>query len=103
MTQPELEQMVLTLKGRLDAYEFTDRFMFSKTVQMADGRNIQLGRTTGTKIGTAADQKIGFFGHAPVAQQSHISAPSSGTTVDSQARGAITSTLTALGALGFIA
>lgn len=103
MTQPELEQLVLTLKGRLDAYELSDRFMFFKMLQMADGRNVQLGRTTGTMIGTAADQKLGFFGHAPVAQQSHISAPSGGTVIDIQARNAITSTLSALEALGFTA
>jgi hypothetical protein len=30
--------------------------------------NIALGTTTGTKIGTAANQKIGFFNHAPVVQ-----------------------------------
>lgn len=47
----------------------SDRITFKKHAQFFDGRNIQLGRTTGTKIGTAADQKLGFFGAAPVAQQ----------------------------------
>jgi hypothetical protein len=47
-----------------------DKFVFQKHVQLFDGRNIQTGRTTGTKIGTAADQKLGFFGVTPVAQQS---------------------------------
>ena len=103
MTQPELEQLVLQLKGRLDDYERTDRFIFKKTLQFLDGRNMQFGTTNGTKIGTASNQKVGFFGVAPVAQQSHISAPSGGVTVDGQARGAITSTLTALAALGFVA
>jgi hypothetical protein len=100
MTQPELEQMVITLKGRLDAYEKSDRFIFSKLVQFLDGRNVQLGRSTGTMIGTASDQKLGFFGKSPVAQQSHISAPSGGTTVDSQSRTAITSIISLLQAFG---
>jgi hypothetical protein len=36
---------------------------------LADAANIVLNTTTGTKIGTAANQKIGFFNAAPVAQQ----------------------------------
>jgi hypothetical protein len=100
MTDPELEKMVLTLKGRMDAYELTDRFVFKKTLQMLDGRNMQLGKTTGTQIGTETTQKLGFFGHAPVAQQSHISAPSGGTTVDSQSRTALTSIILLLQTFG---
>ena len=36
---------------------------------IADGTNIALGGTTGTKIGTATSQKLGFFNSAPVVQQ----------------------------------
>jgi hypothetical protein len=46
-----------------------DRYIFQKHIQLFDGRNIQAGRTTGTKIGTAIDQKLGFFGKTPVVQQ----------------------------------
>lgn len=46
-----------------------DHFIFRKHLELGDGRNIQAGRTTGTKIGTAADQKIGFFGKTPIVQQ----------------------------------
>lgn len=101
MTQQELEQTVITLKGRLDDYEKTDRFIWKKLLQFLDGRNIQFGRTTGTMIGTAADQKLGFFGHAPVAQQSHISAPSGGATVDTNARTTINSIISLLQTFGF--
>jgi hypothetical protein len=38
---------------------------------MADGTNIVLNATTGTKIGTATSQKLGFFNAAPVAQQAN--------------------------------
>lgn len=37
---------------------------------MTDAKNIVVGSTTGTKIGTATTQKIGFFNATPVAQQS---------------------------------
>lgn len=46
----------------------SDRFSFEKHLQLLDGRNMQVGRGTGTKIGTAADQKLGFFGVTPVIQ-----------------------------------
>jgi len=41
-------------------------------VTMADAKNIILNTTTGTKIGTATNQKLGFFNVAPVIQASHI-------------------------------
>ncbi len=37
---------------------------------LADAANIALGTTTGTKIGTATTQKIGFFNATPVVQPS---------------------------------
>jgi hypothetical protein len=103
MTFDELQNEFLILKARVDAYERGDRFLFSKTQQILDGRNIQLGRTTGTVIGTATDQKLGFFGKAPVAQQSAISTPGGGATVDTQARSAITSLIAVLHNFGFTA
>ena len=36
---------------------------------MTDGANVALGSTTGTQIGTATSQKLGFFGKTPVVQQ----------------------------------
>jgi hypothetical protein len=39
------------------------------TVTLADGANIATGSTTGTKIGTATTQKVGFYNATPVAQQ----------------------------------
>ena len=38
-------------------------------VTMADAANIGLGTTTGTKFGTATNQKLGFFNATPVVQQ----------------------------------
>ena len=37
-------------------------------VTMADAKNIVVNATTGTKIGTAITQKLGFYGVTPVAQ-----------------------------------
>lgn len=41
-------------------------------VTLTDGGNLVFDTTAGTQIGTAANQKIGFFGVTPVVQQSHI-------------------------------
>lgn len=38
------------------------------TLTIADGSNIVIGTTTGTKLGTATTQKIGFFNAAPIVQ-----------------------------------
>ena len=51
----------------------SDRFVFQKNLQLMDGRNIQLGKTTGTKIGTETTQKLGFFNKAPIVQQTTTS------------------------------
>lgn len=40
------------------------------TLTFADAANIVINTTTGTKIGTGATQKIGFFGVTPVVQSS---------------------------------
>ena len=62
-----------------------DRYVFSKNLELRDGRNVQVGRTTGTKIGTATDQKLGFFGATPVDQPATV-ADASGCTGDADDR-----------------
>lgn len=81
---------------------FSDRLAVQKNIQILDARNIQAGRTIGTKIGTADDQKIGFYGVEPVIQQNTISNPSGGAVVDSQSRTAINLIIDRLQAMGFI-
>lgn len=42
---------------------------FNADLTLADARNIVVNATTGTKIGTATTQKLGFFNATPVVQQ----------------------------------
>lgn len=77
-----------------------DRTVSEKHIQMLDARNIQVGRKNGTMIGTAADQKLAFYGTTPIAKQSAITAPSGGSTVDANARAAIDAIITALKNMG---
>lgn len=64
-------------------YNTTAQTLTSKTISgaaIADATNIDLGSTTGTKIGTATTQKLGFFNAAPVTQRP-ANANTSGATL----------------------
>jgi hypothetical protein len=64
-------------KGRVNfstidgAVEF-DALTFSSNVTFNEGINIVAGTTTGTKIGTSATQKLGFYNATPIVRPSHI-------------------------------
>lgn len=91
-----LESRVKALETMLAMLITPERYTVQKNIQMFDGRNIQTGRTTGTIIATASDQKLGFHGATPTIRQAAITPPSGGATIDSQARTAIAAVITAL-------
>ena len=66
MDEEKIKQLI-----RDELYRFykINRYEFDKRIQIRDGKNIQLGLTTGTKIGTATDQKIAFHNSTPVIQR----------------------------------
>jgi len=66
---------------------------------LTDGANIVLGSTTGSRIGTATSQKLGFFGHAPAAQPTMGAATASGsyTSVEQGMLQAVYNAVRALG------
>jgi hypothetical protein len=80
---------------------------------LADGANIVAGTTTGTKIATATNQKVGFFDATPVVRQSAIADVDTGTVDTSwgtserdvvlDLRTKLNSVLTVLRNLGLIA
>lgn len=82
MTELEqLKQRVDHLEGVLNSFSKKDRFLFGKAIQFSDARNIQLGKTTGTQIGTeggTSGQKLGFFGATPVVQRTGIAVSAGG-------------------------
>lgn len=97
------EQVREIIRQELGNFILNDKFVFDRLIQFLDGRNIQLGKTTGTSIGTKTNQKLSFHGVTPVIQANAISAPSGGATVDSEARTAINSIRTALSGKGITA
>lgn len=46
----------------------------------ADGKNLAFGTSTGSQIGTAAAQKLGFYGATPIVQPSGASQAAVATT-----------------------
>jgi hypothetical protein len=72
-------------------------------ITLGDAQNIAFNTTTGTKIGTATTQKIGFWNATPVVQQSAVADASGGAVIDSEARTALNSLLAKLRTLGIIA
>jgi hypothetical protein len=67
-------------RGNLGVPAATD--VLSKVLDdaLADGVDIAVGTTTGSKIGTASTQKLGFFGASPVVQPAAL-ADTSGATL----------------------
>lgn len=124
---PEERQLLIDTARRLndflDVYyreHFIDKIIFDRDVYMNrtmyissltltsslalnDGINITTGTSTGSMICSASGQKLGFWGTTPVTRPSSIPDASGGATVDTQARSAINSLLSAMRSVGLIA
>lgn len=61
------------------------------------------GTKKGSSFGSSPTDKLSFYGKTPIVQQVAITAPSGGTTIDSQARTAINTIITVLQNLGLTA
>ncbi len=76
MNEEQLEQLRQLIRQELQILFGSDKFVFQKSIQISDGKNIQLGKTTGNSFGTEITQKISLYGVTPVIQASAISSPS---------------------------
>ena len=76
-----------------------------KAVNMtiANGNNIVLGMGTGTIIGTASDQKLGFFNATPVVQRPSHGPQTAGSGYGSRERNMLNDVYAGLRALGLLA
>lgn len=102
LSQEDKQEIASMLQEQLAELIGIDKYTFQKDIKIFNSKNIQLGRTNGTKIG-ASDQKLGLWGATPVIQQSKINDPSGGITVDTNARAAINDILDVLEAIGITA
>lgn len=69
------------------------------TITLADSANLVAGSTTGTKLGTATSQKLGFWNATPVTQPTAVADATDATTVISQ----LNALLSRLRTIGLIA
>jgi len=81
-------------QGTVDSSTFnevtsTNSISSTGDTTLSDGVDLILNTTTGTKIGTAAGQKLGFWGATPVAQADHIGDPDETTAAHNTAIEAI--------------
>jgi len=71
----------------------------SSLLHLADAGNITVGTTTGTKIGTATTQKLGFYNKTPVVQPTAIADATNGASTQDR----LNDLLAAMRTLGLIA
>ena len=75
----------------------------STGLTLSEARNIAVGTTTGTKIGTATTQKLSVYNATPVVQGVSIADASGGATIDAEARTALNALLAYVRSFGLIA
>src|SRR5262249_58645768 len=75
------------------------RQCFAAAGSIADGVNLTLGTATGTQIGTAVGQKLGFYGKTPIVQPT-MGAAAAGTTYGSNEQTMLQAVYNAVRSLG---
>lgn len=105
MTKEELQKII---REELSNIFSINNLIFQHNIQILDARNIQLGRTNGTKFGTETDQLMGFYGVTPVNQPDTVSDANtqSGTYSQTDVQSiadAVNTVIDRLQELGFIA
>ena len=70
--------------------------------ELFDGMEFRVGSTNGTKIGTAANQKLGFFNAPPVVRQPSHGAQTAGSGYGSRERNMLNDVYSGLRALGLL-
>jgi len=75
----EIQQDIKSIIGEEVSELFrSNRYIFEKHIEIFDGKNIQVGIKNGTKIGTATNQLLSFYGVSPVVQQTALTAKDGG-------------------------
>jgi hypothetical protein len=69
----------------------------------ADATNIVAGTATGTKIGTGATQKLGFWNTTPAVRPTAVADASGGAIIDAKARTALNALLARMRTIGIVA
>ena len=68
MTEEQQQIIRQIVRNEMQEFFASDRYIFHKTIQLLEGRDFQFATGTGSKIGTATSQKIGFWNKTPIVQ-----------------------------------
>jgi hypothetical protein len=77
------------------------KLVFPFPIQILDGNDITLGKTTGTRLGNGTDQKLAFLGSTPRTRAGLgvLIQPTGGATIDYEARAGINDLNSLLGSV----
>ena len=93
-------RLATVVAGPSSITSITDtRVAFHVVGSFADGVNLSLGASSGTQIGTAANQKLAFFGQTPVVQPT-LGAATAGTSYTSNEQTMLNAVYAAVRVLG---
>jgi hypothetical protein len=93
-------RLATVVAGSSSITSITDaRVAFHVVGSFADGVNLSLGASSGTQIGTAANQKLAFFGQTPVVQPT-LGAATAGTSYTSNEQTMLNAVYAAIRVLG---
>lgn len=93
-------RLATVVAGPTTISSITDnRQCFNVVGSWGDGVNVTLGSTSGTQIGTAPTQKLGFFGKTPTTQPA-LGAATAGATYTSNEQAMLQAVYSAVRALG---
>ena len=96
-------QYLDTVQTTTSAKTFTGGITVTTTGITITDVDIILSATTGTKIGTATTQKLGFYNATPIIRGAAVTDPTGGVTIDAESRTAIIAINDRLQAAGLIA
>jgi len=104
MNEMELLQIrVKEMENILQAFVKSDRYTIQKDIEIFKERNIKFDTVVGTKVGTSALEKMGFYGVTPIIQGDFVDGPTGGATVDQPCRDKFNELRQAIIDLGLIA
>lgn len=85
------QQVRQIIREELSAIIRNNKFTFDRPIQILDGNDITLAQNFGTRIGTSADQKLGFFGATPIPKtaQGVLIQRTGGAVQDAEARAGV--------------
>ena len=93
-------RLATVVAGPSSITSITDaRVAFHVVGSFADGVNLTFGTSTGTQIGTAASQKLGFFGKTPVVQPA-LGSATAGTSYTTNEQAMLNAVYAAFRSLG---